>query len=196
MGVRFLLVPRAQLARTSHQNSSALCTPSAGPKQPGAISPLKWVAPMRRPGMRPAYTREPKMEPRICKDTAGELDAVSAAVKAGWGCWCMHVTAHHWHGFMLSCSSGALGIWVILCYVVHSYLQLTNHAGMPLQSQLGCVSTCVLPSNLVRKLLLSARDPTCMTMYSSPFHHFMCPVHISAKLTAGLRCAPEMLANV
>lgn len=42
----------------------------------------------------------------------------------------------------------------------------------------------------------AATTLTCMTMYSRPFHHFMWPVHISANDTAGLRCAPEMLANV
>lgn len=32
-------------------------------------------------------------------------------------------------------------------------------------------------------------------MYSSPFHHFMWPVQMSAKVTAGLMWAPEMLAK-
>jgi hypothetical protein len=36
---------------------------------------------------------------------------------------------------------------------------------------------------------------TCATMYSSPFHQIMWPVHMSANVTAGLRCAPLMLEN-
>ncbi len=34
---------------------------------------------------------------------------------------------------------------------------------------------------------------TCAHMYMRPFHHFMWPVHMSANVTAGLRCPPEML---
>ena len=36
---------------------------------------------------------------------------------------------------------------------------------------------------------------TCAIMYSKPRHHFMWPVQIKAKETAGLRWPPEMLAN-
>lgn len=43
--------------------------------------------------------------------------------------------------------------------------------------------------------VLAALAHTCMIMYSRPFHHFMWPVHISAKETAGLRWAPDTLAK-
>jgi hypothetical protein len=41
---------------------------------------------------------------------------------------------------------------------------------------------------------LSARR-TCAHMYITLFHHFMCPVHMSAKLTAGFKWPPETLAK-